>query len=166
MNNNNSNRALRKSNNHNQQFCYHGQLTLGSKEALFLLSSSSTLWRISGVMFLASKVAMSSLTPRLARKLQKKTSKNCKWAGDNLNHWKNGSETNTIKLFFYVIVFWIDQNILIYSCNQMFAHLPTFLTVQHPFLNFFLWSHPSLNTSLHPHTPFWWLKRCWTSSSI
>lgn len=44
--------------------------TFGSKEAVFLLSSSSTLWRISGVMLLASKVAMSSRTPRLARKLQ------------------------------------------------------------------------------------------------
>lgn len=44
--------------------------TFGSNEAVFLLSSSSTLWRISGVMFLASKVAMSSRTPRLARKLQ------------------------------------------------------------------------------------------------
>lgn len=50
-------------------------LTLGSNEALFLLSSSSTLWRISGVMFLASNVAMSSLTPRLAKKLQWKTDK-------------------------------------------------------------------------------------------
>lgn len=53
-------------------FYYPDELTLGSKEALFLLSSSSTLWRISGVMFLASNVAMSSLTPRLARKLQMK----------------------------------------------------------------------------------------------
>lgn len=47
-------------------------LTLGSKEVLFLLSSSSTLWRISVEMFLASNVAISSFTPRLARKLQKK----------------------------------------------------------------------------------------------
>lgn len=47
--------------------------TFGSNEAVFLLSSSSTLWRISGVMFLASNVAMSSLTPRLARKLKTKS---------------------------------------------------------------------------------------------
>lgn len=50
-------------------------LTLGSKEALFLWRSSSTLWRISVGMFLASNVAISSLTPRLARKLQKKKKK-------------------------------------------------------------------------------------------
>lgn len=59
-----------------------GHLTLGSKEALFLFSSSSTLWRISAEMFLASNVAMSSLTPRFARKLQKRVTTSA--AG-----WKN-----------------------------------------------------------------------------
>lgn len=48
------------------------EFTFGSKEALFLCSSSSTLCRISWVMFRASNVAISSLTPLLAKKLRHK----------------------------------------------------------------------------------------------
>ena len=43
--------------------------TLGSKEAAFLTSSSSTPFLMSAGMFLASKVWISSFTPLLARKL-------------------------------------------------------------------------------------------------
>ena len=43
--------------------------TFGSNESLFFLRSSSTLFLISGEMFLASNVCISSFTPRLAKKL-------------------------------------------------------------------------------------------------
>lgn len=49
-----------------------GAVTLGSKELAFLVSSSSTLALISGVILRASNEQISSLTPRLAKKLQVK----------------------------------------------------------------------------------------------
>ena len=49
-------------------------LTLGSNDALFFLSNSSTLSLISGVILLASKLQISSLMPLVDRKL--KESKN------------------------------------------------------------------------------------------
>ena len=45
-------------------------LTFGSNDFLFFVSSSSTLSLTSCVINLASKVQISSLTPRLARKLE------------------------------------------------------------------------------------------------
>ena len=54
-------------------------LTLGSNDALFFLSNSSTLSLISGVILLASKLQISSLMPLVDRKLNES-----KYFGNNM----------------------------------------------------------------------------------
>ena len=119
-------------------------LTWGSKDAPFLPRSSSTPALISGEILRASKFVISSLMPRLARKLKnKKTKYNCleyKWT------WKTrGSNPNR------VVCLWVfsksSDKYWVYSANNTSVYMcKTKMSIRYPRMNMkgrWFQSHPS-----------------------